>query len=233
MKFTIPVFCSGCGCNFESAGYGDEKFPPAQCPSCCQQIHLIDPLTISVVADRLLLRSRREIDEGDFTLSIVCSAMAVECALTQVFLKWKGLDFWRSGGRQPTDAEQDAYEQEYKQKTSPGGFGKSADFVASFLVAKTYDEFVHDFVSKSGVAAMIKASFPPYESHTKARHIHKELFAKRNRIMHWGQVDFATVDASSGLAAATAAISVLKAMDREKYLAMEKEWAASQSAQLP
>jgi ATP-dependent Lon protease len=70
---------------------------------------------------------------------------------------------------------------------------------------------------------LIKAGFPQYPSQAKSEYIHKQLFEKRNRIMHWGEVTFEKDDASAGLAAAIAAISVLKAMDREKYLAMERE----------
>jgi hypothetical protein len=227
MKFTVPVGCSSCGCNFAAPGCGGMEFPPAQCPRCGVQIHILDPLTISIIADRLLLRSQSEIDGRDFTISIICSAMAVECALTQVFIKWKGLDHFRSTGQQPTSTEQDTYEQEYRKKASPGGFAKSADFVSFFLVGKKYDDFVADFVDKSKESELIKAGFPQYASQMKSENIHKQLFVKRNRIMHWGEVTFDKDDASAGLAAAGAAISALKVMDREKYLAMEREWRSS------
>jgi hypothetical protein len=44
--------------------------------------------------------------------------------------------------------------------------------------------------------------------------------------MHWGDVDFEKADALSALKAACEAISVLKAMDRERCEAMERSFRA-------
>jgi hypothetical protein len=175
------------------------------------------------------MRGQREIDEGDFTVSIICSAIAVECALTQVFLRWKALDHLRSVGCQPTEAEQNAHEKQYKDNTR--GFEKSANFVSDFLVGSKYDEFVADFIEKSKTAELIKAGFPQFESQAKSGHINAKLFAKRNRIMHWGEVSYDKDDASDGLTAARAAISVLKAMDHRKNMAMEQAWRSSMNNQ--
>jgi hypothetical protein len=85
MKFTVPISCSGCGCDFKALGYGESKFPPAACPKCGETIHILDPLTVSIVAEQLLYRSQFELENGDFTMPIIFSEMAVKTALTRVW----------------------------------------------------------------------------------------------------------------------------------------------------
>jgi hypothetical protein len=226
MKFSVPVACSSCGYDFSALGHAEERFPAAVCPKCGAQIHILDPLSISVVAERLLYRSQREITEGDYTLSIICSAIAVESALTQVFLKWKRIEHLKLESRQATDDEQDTWAQEYRKRTG-GGFEKSANFVSEFLCGKIFDDFVANFLQRSSEIALIKAGFPLYESQLKASYIHQELFHRRNRIMHWGRVNYQQEDASLAFKAACSAFAVLKVIDTEKYQAMERTWRES------
>jgi hypothetical protein len=134
-------------------------------------------------------------------------------------------------GQQPTETEQSAYEQEYKKNTSPGGFEKSANFVSLFLVDQKYDDFVAAFIKESKPSDLIRLGFPPFEGQAKSDHIHTSLFARRNRIMHWGEMGYDKQGASEGLAAASTAISVLKTMDHRKNIAREKAWRLSMNSQ--
>lgn len=77
-------------------------------------------------------------------------------------------------------------------------------------------------IARSSKAAIIKAGFPPSKDQLRSKYIHKELFRRRNRIMHWGKVDYQQANASAALKAAQTAFAVLKAIDKEKYEAMEK-----------
>jgi len=182
----------------------------------------LDPLSISVIAERLLHRSQYEISEGDYTLSIICSAMAVESALTQVFLRWKGLDNQKLTRRLASDDEKDSWLQEYRKQTSPGGFEKSVDFVSKFLCGTQFDDFVDAFLQRSNEVALIKAGFPQDKSQLKVSHIQKELFVRRNQIMHLGKLDYQLEDASNALTSALSVFAVLKVMDREKCLAEDQ-----------
>ena len=92
MKFSISVTCRTCGAVLPVIGHGEKNFSPVFCPTCRVAIFCVDPLSVSIVADRLLFRCRAEIDGDDPTVSIICSAIAVETALTQVFMKWKKID---------------------------------------------------------------------------------------------------------------------------------------------
>jgi hypothetical protein len=58
-------------------------------------------------------------------------------------------------------------------------------------------------------------------------HIYMELFRRRNRIMHWGQVDYRETESRAALKAGRTAFAILKLMDKERYEAMEKAWRAS------
>jgi hypothetical protein len=62
----------------------------------------------------------------------------------------------------------------------------------------------------SSKAAPIKAGFPQYESQLKASYVHQELFHRRSRIMHWGEVNYRQEDALLALNAAFSAFAFLK-----------------------
>jgi len=216
MKFTVPVACSGCGCDFKTLGYGELTFPPATCPKCGQTIHIIDPLAISIVSERLLYRSKAELESGDFTMPIICGAMAIESALTRLFLKWREIEHGFPATR-TTDADRKGWEAEYRKGVGRGGFANSANFVSKYFTGKSFDAFVEDFTKRSKAATRVKAGFPAVpKGQLTAAYIHKELFDKRNRIMHWGAVSFGKQEAEQAFGAALTAMAVLREIDKEK-----------------
>lgn len=220
MKFTVPVSCSACGCDFRALGYGQLTFPPATC-TCGATIHVFDPLTISIVGERLLYRSQAELDSGDFTMPIICGAMAVETALTRVYLKWREIEH---GYGTATDADRETWEGDYRTGVRPGGFANSANFVSGYLMGKPFDSFVDDLAARSGTALVVPAI------EMKTAHINAELFKRRNRIMHWGNVEYAKQDAQKAFEAAQTAFAVLRAMDKEKADAADRRMRAELGA---
>jgi hypothetical protein len=183
----------------------------------------LDPLSISIVAERLLHRSKAENEGDDPTISIVCSAMAIESALTQVFIKWKSIEHLGSHGSFGTEAERDDWEGEYRKGTKPGGFIKPSGFVAKKLVGESFDDFVSSLLAKL-TAQQISAGGAQDASQLKAQYIQTELFNRRNRIMHWGEVGHTNEDALKAWNAALTAFSVLKRMDKQRCDAMEAEF---------
>jgi hypothetical protein len=157
---------------------------------------------------------------GDYTLSIICSAMAVECALTQVFLKWRKIECRKY---QPTEKEQSAWEDELRKK---GPIKKSVDFVSEFLSGMKFDDFVTDYLTKNKdrPGILIKNGFPQWESQTKLEHFQREIFDKRNRIMHRGKMDYQQKETAPCLSAAIVMVNIFKLMDRLKYEKMERDW---------
>jgi len=105
MKFTIETECN-CGGRYVFSAYGDAEFGPTTCTNCEKSAYLTDPLTVSVTAERLLLRSKRELESGDYSLSILVAVMAVESYLTRLFLKLKGIDSYIATFKLPTPAQE-------------------------------------------------------------------------------------------------------------------------------
>jgi len=155
--------------------------------------------------------------------------MAVECALTQVFFKWKRMARTSPSSWTTTQQEQENWERDYKKGTGRGGFENSANFVSEFVCGKKFDVFTADYYSNRSKAVLIASGFPSYESQSKARFIHEELFKRRNKIMHWGRVNYQSEDASLALAAGFTAVNILKVIDRQKGEAMERDWREAQN----
>lgn len=85
MKFMIESECD-CGGRYVFYAYGDAEFGAAVCEKCGESRHLIDPLTVSVTTERLLHRSKAELEGGDYSLAIVIAVMAIESFLTRLYL---------------------------------------------------------------------------------------------------------------------------------------------------
>lgn len=209
MRVPIPVVCPNCNCDFSVPARADGPFPAALCPECGNTTQFIDHLSISIVADRLLLRSSGEIAD-DPTLAIICSAIAVECAMTQVFIKWKRIDNEVHG--EPTTQQREAWEAEYRKagRKDKGlsGFENTLNHVTTFLIRQSFHEFV-----AARVKSINKQAF-------EASYIHRELFRRRNRIVHWGKVDYTPENALSAFNAACSLISILKLMDSRRSAAL-------------
>src|ERR1035437_1785372 len=186
MKFSTPVICF-CGYEYPVAGYAAEKFPLSICPKCNTPINIIDPLSISVVAERLLYRGKSEMEGGDCTLSIICSAMAVECFLTRAFLKWEGIESLRLTGHLPTEDEENTWEKNYPKSE---GFQFPADFVSNSLAGMKFDEFV----ATNTNAKLIMDRFSDSVGVSAQKYFQDTLFKKRNRILHWGNVSYDQAD---------------------------------------
>jgi hypothetical protein len=223
MKFPIPVPCSSCGCDFEALGYGELTFPPAKCPQCGQTIHIVDPLTFSIVTVRLLYRGKAELENGDFTMPIICGAIAIEAALTQLFMKWKSIDH----GFPVTDSDRAKWEKQYRDGVGRGGFAREANFVSHDLTGKTFDAFVADYFKRKTKPERNNSGITLPESQLKTAQIHSTLFDKRNRIMHWGKVDYKEQDAKKALDAGLNAFAILTVMDKEKADEQERKMRAS------
>lgn len=216
MKFTVPVSCS-CGFGFRTAGYAELTFPPATCPRCSAKINIVEPLTISTVAERLLHRSDAELKSGDFTLPIILSAMAIEVGLIQLFLKWKAIEH-NLIGPQATEMDYASWRKEFRAGAGKGGFKEAIDFVSKSITGKAFDNFVGDFLQRAGQKDLIKAGLTAKTqlNDLKKQTIYDQLYAKRNRVMHAGKVDHSKDDAEKAFSSALHAFSMLKLMNRQR-----------------
>jgi hypothetical protein len=209
LKFIQEMPCA-CGHTHSFSAYGDSRWTAAVCPNCGSAAGLIDPLSVSVTAERLLYRSKAELNGGDYSLSIVIATMAVESFLTQLFLKLKGMDSYAATFNLPTPAQEEAWESEYPRK---GGFIAPADFVSKKMTGLTFD----GFVAQNNIATKIMAGFTDAANLSATRYFQNELFRRRNRVAHWGYVNSTESEAQLCHTLAVAIVSILREMDKSKY----------------
>jgi hypothetical protein len=209
VKLPLKYPCN-CGGIYSFSTYGDADYPPATCSNCGKLLYALDPLSVSVTAERLLYRSKAELEDGDYSLSILIAVMAVESYLTRQFLKLKGMQNYAARFRLPTAAEEAQWEKEYPRS---GGFLSPAGFVSQRLMDTTFDDFVSNNKAAGTIFAVLSIS--PHIG--PAQYIQDELFQRRNRIAHWGYVDSTKAEAELCHKIAVATISILREMDRLKY----------------
>jgi hypothetical protein len=209
MKFAIQRTCN-CGGQYVFSAYGDAEFGSAICSKCGNSAHLTAPLSVSVTAERLLYRSRTELDSGDYSLSIVVAVMAVESFLTRLFLKLKRMDSYASTFNFPTLAEEEQWEKEYPRS---GGFSGPVGFVSKRLAGTGFDKFVVG----NAMANKIFSGLPNLSHKAPTQYFQDELFSRRNRIAHWGYVNSNQSEAELCHTIAVGLVSILREMDQTKY----------------
>jgi len=214
MKFSHQAPCT-CGDAFSFSTYGDAPWRDAVCSRCKTPSSLTDPLSASVTAERLLYRSMEEFEDGDYTLSILIGAIAVESFLTQLFLKLKRLDNFATTYAWPTPEQQRTWEKQYKRNR---GFSLSVDFVSEAITEKTFDGFVGgNTTAARAIAGVLDAATMSARDFIQA-----ELFERRNKIAHWGFVNSTKQEAQVCHTLAVATVEILREMDNSKYGARQR-----------
>jgi hypothetical protein len=220
MKFSFPVTC-GCGETFSVHVSGTQLPEDAQCPKCHHQIWLVEPLG-NVVGMAILGRAATELQNGDWTLTIVLGAMAVECDMAYLFMKWKRIDVMST--RTPTDADEETWEKQWRDKVRT--VAARLDKVSALLTGHTLDSFL----SQNGALLRhVHTQYPASKSEPSPKKFFiTELFHRRNRIVHFGEINFQQPEAEMGLALATSLSQILSAMDAHRRNALD----AAHTAQL-
>jgi hypothetical protein len=171
-------------------------------------VSLINPLSVSVTAERLLNRSKAELDGGDYTLSILLGTIAVESFLARLFLKLKGMESYATTSTLPTPAQEEAWKDDFRKS----GFIKPADFVSKATTGMTFDDFACSHPAAIKIMAVL-----PGAPHSSAKEcFQKKLFNRRNEIAHWGYVNSKQEEAQLCYTLAVAILAILQEMDRSK-----------------
>ena len=207
MNFTQEVPCD-CGGTFPFSAYGDEPWPVVVCTKCGKPAGQINPLSVSVTAERLLYRSKKELENGDYSLSIIMGTIAVETYLVRLFLKTKRME--AKIYNRPTRDQEIAWELLYP---TTGGFPGHADVVSKETTGTTFDAFV----VQNSVAIKVMDGFPNAKNISAKKYFQDELFYRRNRIVHWGDVNYKPEEAQLCLDLAIAIVTILREMDKSKY----------------
>lgn len=213
MKFINENLCA-CGHSLSFSTHGDDPWPSVVCTACGSAAGFFDPLSVSITAERLLYRSKAELEGGDYSLSIVIGTMAVESFLTRLFLRLKGMDNYATTFCIPTTAQEKEWEREYPRS---GGFPGPADFVSKAMMGKNFD----NFVVQNNLATQIVSRLPEAACISTKQYFQDELFKRRNRIAHWGYLNSKYAEAKWCHTLAVAIVSILREMDRCKYRSSE------------
>lgn len=177
MKFFQPMICD-CGGKFPFQTYGARDWPTVVCDTCGNAGGQFDPLSVSVIAERLLYRSKHELEAGEYTLSIVIGTMAVESFLTRLFFKVRGMDCYADNFRWPTEEDEQTWEKEYKK--TRGGFSGPADVVSAMTVGMPFDDFARTNLAALAITKSVAVS----TGDSPKDYFQRELFQVRNRIAH-------------------------------------------------
>jgi hypothetical protein len=211
MRFTAKVPCQRCGTTITVETTGTDRFPDAKCTACKATIYLSDNSTPGL---RMLFRSDAESQGGDFTLSVMLTAMAVEAELSFLFFKWKRIDLNMAHvntGIQVTQAHEDAWEDEYRRQYR---IVSKFDAVFQMLTGSAFDAFV---ASDAQCSQLMSKRHSAAAGVSPAKVVEENLFWVRNKIMHSGAVD-TTKDVAEGCyAMASTLFSILATADPVKY----------------
>jgi len=210
MRFPALVPCQ-CGTTNKVEATGTERFPTdVKCPVCQTTTYLMDN---STVGRRVLYRSQAELQNGDFTLSIILSAMAVECELAFMFFKWRRIDsnmarFGQQDRAAPDDS--DKWETEYREV---GTITRKLDAVCLELTSTDLDTFV----GRTHLSRVIQREHPDLAGISPKRFFTENLFWIRNKIVHAGKVDLAASEAERSLKLASSLFVIMSEIDSVKY----------------
>lgn len=215
MKTTMPFLCR-CGESLKVEATGTALPQDIHCPKCGIAPWFIPPLR-NVVGLLALGRAHSELTNGDFTLTVILSAMAVECEMSRLFVKWNGIDQMRANqtGIMPTQAEEDLWIDEWR---SFSRIKRRLDEVSKLLTALDFNEFISQ---NSGLLSGISGKYPGLKSQTPKDFFQQELFNKRNNVVHHGEIDFKKADGEMCFLLASALTDILKEMDNKRIAALD------------
>lgn len=154
---------------------------------------------------KLLWRSQYELKEKkDYNLTIVFSAMAVECELSRLFFKWNFI------GRDEDISNAELEEQLRHYKT----INIKIEEIAKLMDSRGITQFVKE---TDDLREMIVSGFPSLYIDSLPISFQKNLFWPRNRILHLGDYRYAKEEAAIRcLNIAALGLKILEVMDRKK-----------------
>jgi hypothetical protein len=207
MKNSLPFVCPSCGEQFTQETTGSPLPEYVDCPECHARIYNISPLG-NFVTSLLMHRAQQELEDKDVTLAIILSAVAVEGQMAYLFFKWKKVDSFTF----------DIAKQWEKDWAEMRSIGKRMDGLSKFLTGISFDSFVQQ--KKTLLESALDDGH--YDPATSFRDFFQEqFFERRNKIVHYGEVDFQESDGKLSLTLASSLIGLLNAMDQQRIAQMD------------
>ena len=217
MKSSVTVTCP-CGHQMTLEASGTQDIKDTQCTECGTALWFVKPLG-NFVGMRIFNRAWAELTNEDFTLVIVVSAKAVECELARLFMKQNEVDLMDI--RMPTPADKDEWAEQWRKWNA---IGVRLDKVSTLLTGEDFDSFLS---CNPRLLKPIHAKYPTLTGvHFTKDFFIKELFHKRNRIVHLGEIDCKQPDGEMCFTLAATLFQVMNEMDDQRIKAMDAKHAA-------
>lgn len=210
MKSSLSVPCH-CGERVGLQISGSQLPKYALCSKCGAHTYLVAPLG-NIVTALVMERVKKELENNDATVAIMLSAIAVEGQMSYLFFKWKKID---SGKLSITHGDEDKGEWE-KEWDEMRSIGKRLDELSRYLTDFDFDKFAKQ--NKMWLFPTLK-KFNPANSVKKF--LQEQLFERRNRIVHFGYLDFEKEQADECFTLTLALIRLLDAMDKVRIKRMD------------
>jgi DNA-directed RNA polymerase subunit RPC12/RpoP len=207
MKNSLPVVCPSCGEQFPQETTGSQLPEYVDCPECDARIYNISPLG-NFVTSLLMHRAQQELQNKDVTLAIILSAVAVEGQMAYLFFKWKKVD----------NLTFDIAKQWEEDWTEMRSIAKRMDELSKFLTGASFDSFAQ----QKKILLETALNDGHHDPATSFRDFFQErFFERRNKIVHYGEIDLPESDGKLSLTLASSLLSLLNAMDRQRMAQMD------------
>jgi len=169
---------------------------------------LSGPLDITI-GRKVLRKSWHEYnDYADFSLSIVLAAMAFECELSRLYIKWTRVDeVLKRGWTRDEELEE--------RLRTLGGIDKKMELVASLMFPNGLTAFLDQNAPMSQV---VRECFPSLDGNALAVGITRNLFWPRNRVLHLGKQETKET-AVKAFNISNLAITIFESLDQHRRLA--------------
>lgn len=166
------------------------------------------------IGTKLLFRSYYECHKTeDYNLSIVFSAMAVDCELSRLFKKNKEIEELKDK-KLPDEVEIEIQLRQIKNVKE-----KFKEVIALY-----YPEGIEKYFSKyPNIKQSLKKFIPAFSPSNFYKHVEEELFWKRNKILHDGVTSYSKTEAVQCYAIAKILLEMLNRMDWKKYIEQDKK----------
>ena len=196
---TIPCRC-GEQISLTITGSQYPLFVP--CQSCGRKIVMYPP-SGGVVPTLLMRRASQELANDDFTLAIVLCAMAVEASMARMFFLWKSVDHLmdpKCTDARPDKSVEELWEKEWREMRS---VKKRLNELSRFLTKMDFEAFATSI------------SF--------ALDNHEQVFHRRNRIVHYGELNYSRADGESCVLKASKLLDLIRAMHEHRDRSFQQQ----------
>jgi hypothetical protein len=202
-----PIHCDACGKEHQFTSTGSEQFEQMQCAHCGAVLVFVDGAF--PVIERLMMRSAFEFGKGDWTVTVILTAIACESLMSFLNKKWT-LSLGRIPG-EITVKDEEAWEEKFKDLVT---IRRKLNATSRLMVGCALDEYVRGSAKDNPQFAKI---YKPYEGHSPIDAFISSVFHRRNKIVHSGFIDSTEQDAADCRAKAMDLLVLLQIMDRNKY----------------